>query len=89
MPFNLTFNMILMIGIGLSLIGCGVWLGLAGSRVFGASLLFNGIGSLFWGLTNGFTDMSPRGQLFYKTGILCFLIGIVIMIYHFSGFFIK
>jgi hypothetical protein len=86
LPFNLTFNMILMIGIGLSLICCGIWLGLEGDRIFGAGLLFNGIGSLFWGITNGFIDMSPRGQLFYRLGILSFLIGIVIIIYHFSGF---
>ncbi len=87
MSLNVTFNKIIMTLIGFSLIAAGILAGVMRHYAVGAGMLFFGIGSLFWSSTNGFIDMSPRGQVFYKIGIFSFLIGIGITIFYLSGYY--
>lgn len=65
-----------MILIGLALIGFAVYLLLGPSRLFAVGFLFTGLGNILFGLTNGFTDMSPVGQKFYRLALLVYLVGI-------------
>lgn len=55
--------------------------------VFGA--LLTGIAMILCGLTNGFTDHSPLGRKFKKTGILFFLGGVPLLLYSFWGFIVQ
>lgn len=86
LPFQPTFNSILMILIGLGMIACGVWLALGvGQRVFAVGLFFTGIGAVLFGATNGFTDMTPIGQKLYRLALLAFALGIPLIGYYLYG----
>lgn len=79
-----TFNSILMILIGLALIIFGGFLLLnSRTRFFSIGFFFTGVGNILFGLTHGFTDMTPVGHNFYRLAILAYCIGIPIV-----GFFI-
>lgn len=89
MSLALTLNKVLMTAIGLSLLVVGIMLLFSRKYVFGAGMCFFGIGSMFWSLTSGFIDMSPKGRVFYRLGVISFLIGFGITIYFLSGFSFK
>lgn len=50
-------------------------------RVFSVGLLALGVGMLILGLTEGFTDPTPRGKFLYRVAIVSFIIGIPIVGY--------
>ena len=81
---NLTFNSVFMLFLGLILLAFG---GFAIVRwrmyPFAAGLIFLGSGVCLWGWTNGFTDFSPKGLLFWKVGVLSLLTGLLLTGYHF------
>jgi len=80
--FQPTFNSILMIIIGLALIGFSVFLVMSPwSRFFASGFFFTGIGNILFGLTNGFTDMTPLGHKLYRFALLAYIIGIPIIGY--------
>ena len=82
LPFQITFNSVLMIFIGLSLMTFGGWLSIhPGSRVDGAGFFFTGIGNILFGITNGFTDMTSTGRLLYRLALVAYLIGIPVIAY--------
>ncbi len=88
LPLDLSFNKILMLCIGLSLIVYGIWLGKSpGSRLLGVSLFFTGVGSLLFGITNGFSDMSLTGRLLYRMSLIAYLIGLPILTYYLTTVF--
>ena len=72
-----------MLGLALLLVVAGAYIGLTLPylRVLGAGLIFFGLGCLFCGLTDGFTDPTPRGYAFRKLGFGAYLIGIPILAY--------
>ena len=49
--------------------------------ILGGGLVLLGGGSVFCGLTNGFTDHSPRGRKLNKVGLFLFLLGLLPTIY--------
>lgn len=82
LPFQITFNSVLMILIGVGLIVFGVWLMTTpSSRVYASGFLFTGLGNVLFGMTNGFTDMTPTGRKLYRIALITYLIGIPIIIY--------
>lgn len=48
---------------------------------FGFGLFCLGLGSLFCGLTNGFTDYSPTGRMMWRLGVPILGIGLLLTIY--------
>ena len=82
LPFSLTLRGAFWIGLGLVLIITGVFAVLKPwTRVFGVSLLLDGVGSASLGLTNGFSDPSPLGVTLYRIGILSFGVGVPGLVY--------
>jgi hypothetical protein len=86
LPFQPTFNSILMILIGLALIAFGVWLGMQSvGRVYAVGFLFTGIGNILFGMTNGFVDMTPIGRLFFRVALIAYIIGIPLICFYLYG----
>ena len=50
-------------------------------RIFSFGLVVSGIGLTFFGLTEGFTDPTPRGKLLYRIAMISFIVGIPIVLY--------
>jgi hypothetical protein len=44
-------------------------------------LILIGIGSILFGLTNGFSDFTPRGLVLRKLGITAFIAGLPLIFY--------
>lgn len=71
-----------MMFIGLALIVFAVYLVMnPWARFFASGFFFTGIGNILFGLTNGFTDMTPLGQKLYRLALLAYIIGIPIIGY--------
>lgn len=86
MPFQITFNSVLMILIGLALMAFGGWMAMyPGGRVDGAGFFFTGIGNILFGITNGFTDMTSTGRLLYRLALVAYLIGIPLIAHYLYG----
>ena len=84
---NLTLNSIFWLFFGLILMIGGGFVGYSWRTYsFALGLLFLGIGSALCGITNGFTDYSPRGRLFWKIGIITILMGLGMTIFYLSRF---
>ena len=82
LPFQPTFNSIVMILIGVGMIFVGIWLGLKSfTRELGAGLFFTGIGNLLFGLTNGFIDMTSTGRLLFRIAVFAYLLGVPLLAY--------
>ena len=82
LPFQPTFNSIIMIFIGLTLMAFSVYLALySWSRFFAVGFFFTGVGNILFGATNGFTDMSPMGQKLYRLALLAYIIGVPVIAY--------
>jgi len=83
LPFQITFNSVLMMMIGLGLMVFGVWLAIQpGTRIDGAGFFFTGVGNILFGITNGFTDMTSTGRLFYRMALVTYVIGIPAIAYY-------
>ncbi len=77
----LSLNSWLVTAVGLALIIFSAYHGIFFyDRVFSVGLLAFGFGMLFLGLTEGFTDPTPRGKFLYRVAIVAFLIGIPVVI---------
>lgn len=76
---NLTLNSIFWLVLGLLLKLAGGYYGYR-MRMYplAAGLAFLGTGSIFCGLTNGFTDYSPMGRMLWKIGIPTLLLGLLL-----------
>jgi hypothetical protein len=82
LPFSLTLRGAFWIGLGLVLIGIGIFSVLKPwTRVFGIALLLNGAGCSTLGLTNGFSDPSRLGLTLYRAGIISFGVGLPALVY--------
>jgi hypothetical protein len=82
LPFQPTFNSIIMILIGLALAAFGIYLVLNSyTRLFGVGFLFTAVGNILFGMTNGFTDMTPIGQKLFRFALVAYLVGIPIIVY--------
>lgn len=80
---NLTFNSILIMVFGLTLIIFGIWTGIImRGRVQGVGLIFTGLGITILGFTNGFTDFTLLGRFLYRVAIVAFMFGIPISLYY-------
>jgi hypothetical protein len=75
-----SLNSWLVMIIGLVFLISGLYHGLFyRDRVLSAGMVTFGVGFLFLGLTDGFSDPTPRGKLFYRIAIIAFIIGIPIL----------
>jgi len=84
MPFSLQFslNALLMLGLGVVMLLVSIYLILSpGTRIIAAGLFITGAGCLLCGVTDGFSDYTPRGIAFRKVGFSAFLIGFLLLIY--------
>jgi hypothetical protein len=80
LPFQPTFNSIVMILIGLALILIGVGVALSPvSRYHAVGFLFAGIGNILFGMTNGFTDMTPVGQKLFRLALAAYIMGVPVI----------
>lgn len=81
---SLTFNSIFLMFLGLFLIAAGVYFAVI-RRMYplAVGLISLGSGVFLWGWTDGFTDFSPKGLLFWKLGVLALLTGTLLIGYHF------
>ena len=83
MFFNLTLNAAVWLLIGLGSIVCGGFVGYKMRMIpFAIGLASLGFGCICCGLTNGFTDPSPKTQLLRKFGKLALLIGLPVTGYY-------
>jgi len=81
-PFQPTFNSIVMILIGLVLIVLGVLVVLMPAhRMHSVGFIFTGIGTVLFGLTNGFTDMSGMGLKLYRFALAAYAVGVPVIIH--------
>lgn len=82
LPFQPTFNSIVMILIGLAMIVLAVYLAFtAGGRFFAVGFFFTGVGNILFGATNGFMDMTPMGGKLFRIGLGAYAIGIPVIAY--------
>ena len=85
---NLTLTSIFWIFLGLVLAATGGYYYAYKWRMyqFGVELGVLSIGVILCGMTNGFTDYSPRGRLFWKIGIVAILMGLGLTMYYLVRF---
>jgi hypothetical protein len=80
LPFQPTFNSIVMILIGLLMIALGgFFLFNAATRFHSVGFVFTGIGNILFGMTNGFTNMSSTGLKLYRLAMTAYIFGIPII----------
>jgi len=84
MYFPLSLNSWLMMAVGLLFFFGGVYYGIShpGERVLAFGLVACGVGFVFFGFTEGFTDPTPRGKLLYRIAIISFIVGLPIVLYN-------
>jgi hypothetical protein len=76
---NLTLNSIFWLILGLLLLAAGAYVGYKWRMYpLGLGLASLGLGGVFCGVTNGFTDYSPMGRLLWKLGIPALLLGLLL-----------
>ena len=82
LPINFSLNAILILILGVIFAIGGVYFALnPWSRILGLSMLVTAIGCICCGLTDGFTDVTPRGIMFRKVGIVAFFVGVPVLAY--------
>lgn len=80
--FQPTFNSILMIVIGLGLICFAAYLAtLPGARLTAIGFFATGVGNILFGLTNGFTDMTPAGSKLFRLALVAYAVGLPLIGY--------
>jgi hypothetical protein len=78
LPLSLNSWLVMLIGL-VFLLG-GIYHGLFyRDRMLSAGMVTFGVGFLFLGLTDGFSDPTPRGKLLYRIAIISFIVGIPIL----------
>lgn len=84
---NLTLNSVFWIGLGVILVGFGIYNQYYyGQAVYAAGLTSLGLGSAACGVTNGFTDYSRNGRLLWRIGAALLVIGLLLTGYAVSRF---
>ena len=82
MPINITLNAILILALGLVFMLAGMYFVMIPyTRIVALGMFALTLGCVCCGLTDGFTDISPRGLLLRKFGFVAFLVGIPIVGY--------
>ena len=78
----LNFNTIFLVILGLALIAYGGWyLYRYRGYQYGGGILLIGVGNVMFGITNGFADPTPPGRLFFKIGVMSYVVGILAVAY--------
>jgi hypothetical protein len=78
----MSLNSWLVMGIGLVFFLGGIYHSIFYyDRIFAFGLVACGIGFSFFGLTEGFTDPTPRGKLMYRVAMIAFIVGVPIVLY--------
>jgi hypothetical protein len=49
--------------------------------MLGVGSFFVGVGSLLFGMTHGFSDISSRGRLLFRIGTIAYLVGLQFFVY--------
>lgn len=49
--------------------------------IFGGGVILVGVGNLFFGITNGFTDPTPLGSVFFRAGAFSYIVGALLVGY--------
>ena len=82
LPVNFSLNavLILLLG-GVFLIGGVYFIMNPWMRILGLGMLSTAVGCICCGFTDGFTDATPRGQMFKKVGAVAFIIGVPVLVY--------
>jgi hypothetical protein len=84
MFFNLTLNSAVWLLIGLSSMAYGGYVGYRMRMfIYALGLLSLGFGCICCGLTNGFTDQSPKTRLLRKFGKFALIVGLPLTGYYF------
>lgn len=79
---ELTFTSLAWIFLGLLLFAGGAYYGYRMRMYsFGFGLFCLGLGSVFCGLTNGFTDYTPTGRMMWRLGLPVLGVGLALTIY--------
>ena len=82
LPIHFSLNAILVLILGVVfLIGGVYFIVTPWARIMGISMLSTALGCICCGLTDGFTDVTPRGIALRKVGVVAFLVGIPILAY--------
>ena len=82
MPINITLNAVLILALGLVFFAAGIYFILNPfMRIVAVGMFALAFGCLCCGLTDGFSDISPRGLLLRKFGFVAFLVGVPIVGY--------
>ena len=82
LSLNITLNAILVLALGVVFFVGGVYFIFTPYlRVLAIGMLALASGCVCCGLTDGFTDVSPKGQLLRRFGYVSFLVGIPIVGY--------
>ncbi len=84
MYFPISLNSWLMMAVGLIFFLGGIYYGITYfyDRIFAFGLVACGVGFIFFGFTEGFTDPTPRGKLLYRIAIISFIVGLPIVLYN-------
>ncbi|MGB7067872.1 MAG: hypothetical protein WBD22_00065 [Pyrinomonadaceae bacterium] len=77
LPFELNLNSVVCLVIGLALTCFGAWKVTSRNLYFGGGLFLLGIGMLCLAVTNGFSDVSSRGQYIQRLGLFTFVTGLM------------
>lgn len=78
--FNL--NNLILFSTGFALIVWGSWTVYRTRQyLFGGGMLLIGVGNILFGITNGFTDQSPRGRFFFKVALFAYGLGLATVAY--------
>jgi hypothetical protein len=82
MPANFSLNAVLILILGAMFFFGGVYFAVfMALRLMAFGMFATAVGCVCCGLTDGFTDATPRGSLLKRLGAAAFIIGIPILIY--------
>ena len=81
MPINFTLNAILILALGVVFLIVGGYFIFTPLRILAVGMFALASGCICCGLTDGFSDVSARGMLLRRFGIISFLVGIPLVGY--------
>jgi len=87
----LNLNNLILFATGLALMAWGGWtIYRTRQYLFGGGMFLIGFGNILFGITNGFTDQTPRGRFFFKVALFAYGFGLATVAYtmrHMIGLF--
>ena len=82
LPITFSLNAILILILGLVFLFGGLYFVITPwARIMGFSMLATALGCICCGLTDGFTDVTPRGIALRKVGVVAFVVGVPVLAY--------